>query len=141
MLTTRPDARLGLLPLARKEFSRSSRLRGRGCNESVEMKKELSATKTEETMKDGTEYETEYTRRVLSDRQAAVLDELQVKGENGCADMYRRALKSLKNRLIMDDEYDPSENMSLVRVLTMLELDLESLSEGVCQQVEEADKE
>ena len=73
----------------------------------------------------------ESVSRVLSDRQAAVLDELEVKGENGVSHMYRRALKAVKNRLIMDDEYDPGENLSLVRVLTMLESDLESLSEGV----------
>lgn len=81
-------------------------------------------------MKDGSKNNSDCTQRVLSDRQAAVLDELEVKGENGVSHMYRRALKSVKNRLIMDDEYDPSENMSLVRVLTMLERDLEVLSEG-----------
>ena len=82
-------------------------------------------------MKDGSKNNSNSTRRVLSDRQAAVLDELEVKGENGVSHMYRRALKAVKNRLIMDDEYDPGENLSLVRVLTMLESDLESLSEGV----------
>ena len=68
---------------------------------------------------------------MLSDRQAAVLDELEVKGENGVSHMYRRALTAVKNRLIMDDEYDPAENLSLVRVLTMLEADLDSLSDSV----------
>lgn len=82
-------------------------------------------------MKDGSKNNSDSTRRVLSDRQAAVLDELEVKGENGVSHMYRRALKAVKNRLIMDDEYDPGENLSLVRVLTMLESDLEALSEGV----------
>ena len=82
-------------------------------------------------MKDGSKNNSNSTRRVLSDRQAAVLDELEVKGENGVSHMHRRALKAVKNRLIMDDEYDPGENLSLVRVLTMLESDLESLSEGV----------
>ena len=82
-------------------------------------------------MKDGSKNNSNSTRRVLSDRQAAVLDELEVKVENGVSHMYRRALKAVKNRLIMDDEYDPGENLSLVRVLTMLESDLESLSEGV----------
>ena len=64
------------------------------------------------------------TSRELSERQAEVLDELQVKGVNGCAHMYRRALSAVKTRLIMDDEYDPGENLGLVRVLTMLESDL-----------------
>lgn len=82
-------------------------------------------------MKDGSKNNSDSTRRVLSDRQASVLDELEVKGKNGVSHMYRRALKSVKNRLIMDDEYDPGENLSLVRVLTMLESDLEVLSEGV----------
>ena len=100
--------------------------------------KELVTDKTEGTMKDGEENRIESTRRVLSDRQAAVLDELQLKGENGCADMYRRALKSLKNRLIMDDEYEPSENLNLARVLTMLEADLDALSETVPEHAEES---
>ena len=64
------------------------------------------------------------TSRELSESQATVLDELQVKGESGVGSMYRRALDSVKTRLIMDDEYDPGENLSLVRVLTMLESDL-----------------
>lgn len=67
------------------------------------------------------------TSRELSERQCEVLDELQVKGENGCGHMYRRALGAVKTRLIMDDEYDPGENLSLVRVLTMLESDLNVL--------------
>ena len=75
-------------------------------------------------MKDGVTKPSEGTSHVLSERQVEVLDELRVKGENGSADMYRRALGSLKTRLIMDDEYDPAENLSLVRVLTMLERDL-----------------
>lgn len=75
---------------------------------------------------------------MLSDRQSDVLDELQVKGENGVSDLYVRTLKSVKNRLIMDDEYDPAENLSLVRVLTMLERDLEVLSESVADEEENA---
>mgnify|MGYP003571253904 CR=1 FL=1 len=75
---------------------------------------------------------------MLSDRQSDVLDELQVKGENGVSDLYVRTLKSVKNRLIMDDEYDPAENLSLVRVLTMLERDLEVLSESVTDEEESA---
>ena len=75
---------------------------------------------------------------MLSDRQSDVLDELQVKGENGVSDLYVRTLKSVKNRLIMDDEYDPAENLSLVRVLTMLERDLEVLSESVADEEEKA---
>lgn len=75
---------------------------------------------------------------MLSDRQSDVLDELQVKGENGVSDLYVRTLKSVKNRLIMDDEYDPAENLSLVRVLTMLERDLEVLSESVADEEESA---
>lgn len=75
---------------------------------------------------------------MLSDRQSDVLDELQVKGENGVSDLYVRTLKSVKNRLIMDDEYDPAENLSLVRVLTMLERDLEVLSESVTDDEESA---
>lgn len=90
-------------------------------------------------MKDGKINATECTRRELSDRQAAVLDELQLKGENGVSHMYRRALQAVKNRLIMDDEYDPAENLSLVRVLTMLEADLDALSESVPESVEEID--
>lgn len=80
-------------------------------------------------MKDGQTINTAgVVQRVLSERQAEVLNELQAGGENGVADMYLRALKSVKTRLIMDDEYEPSENLSLVRVLTMLEGDLEALS-------------
>lgn len=75
---------------------------------------------------------------MLSDRQSDVLDELQVKGENGVSDLYVRTLKSVKNRLIMDDEYDPAENLSLARVLTMLERDLEVLSESVTDEEESA---
>lgn len=86
-------------------------------------------------------YNSESTRRVLSDRQAEVLDELQVKGENGVSDLYRRTLKSVKNRLIMDDEYDPGENLSLVRVLTMIERDLEVLGEVMSGSCDEADDE
>lgn len=90
----------------------------------------MNAKKTEKTMNreskiNGTEAR---CRREIDDRQAEVLDELQVKGENGCWYLYSRALKSVKNRLIMDDEYEPSENLSLVRVLTMLERDLEVLN-------------
>lgn len=64
---------------------------------------------------------------MLSDVQAEVLEELQVKGSNGVGDLYRRTLKTVKNRLIMDDDYEPSENLLLARVLTMLERDLEVL--------------
>ena len=94
-------------------------------------------------MKDGIMTKPESVSRMLSDRQAAVLEELEVKGENGVSHLYGRALKSVKNRLIMDDEYDPSENLSLVRVLTMLEADLESLSDGAssCGAEEEIDQE
>lgn len=66
----------------------------------------------------------------LNERATQVLSELQVKGENGVSDMYTRALSSVKTRLIMDDEYEPSENMALVRVLTMLEHDLDALIHG-----------
>lgn len=79
-------------------------------------------------------------RRVLSDRQSEVLDELQLSGENSVCDLYRRTLKSVKNRLIMDDEYEPVENLSLVRVLTMLERDLEVLSESSSVEHEEIDQ-
>ncbi len=90
-------------------------------------------------MKDGTTNTSDCTRRVLSDRQADVLDELQVRGETGVSDLYSRTLKSIKNRLIMDDEYDPAENLALVRVLTMIERDLEVLGEGVPQSDEYID--
>lgn len=80
-------------------------------------------------MKDGSMNNRDCTRRVMSERQADVLDELQEKGGNGIGDLYRRTLKTVKNRLVMDDEYDPSENLSLVRALTMLERDLEVLCE------------
>lgn len=90
-------------------------------------------------MKDGMMNNNECTRRVLSDRQAEVLDELQVRGETGVSALYSRTLKSIKNRLIMDDEYDPGENLSLVRVLTMIERDLEVLGEVVTQSDEESD--
>lgn len=66
----------------------------------------------------------------LNDRATQVLAELQVKGENGVSDMYLRTLGAIKTRLIMDDDYDPSENMALVRVLTMLEHDLDVLVHG-----------
>lgn len=66
----------------------------------------------------------------LNERAAQVLCELQVKGENSVSAMYSRTLGSIKTRLIMDDEYEPSENMSLVRVLTMLEHDLDALIHG-----------
>ena len=89
-------------------------------------------------MKDGTINRSVCNQRMLSDRQSDVLDELQVKGENGVSDLYVRTLKSVKNRLIMDDEYDPAENLSLVRVLTMLERDLEVLSESVTDEEENA---
>ena len=79
-------------------------------------------------------------RRVLSDRQSEVLVELQLSGENSVCDLYRRTLKSVKNRLIMDDEYEPVENLSLVRVLTMLERDLEVLSESSSVEHEEIDQ-
>lgn len=66
--------------------------------------------------------------RELTDRQVATLDELQVKGENGVSGMYRRALAAVKTRLIMDDDYEPTENLSLARVITMLEQDIAILS-------------
>lgn len=69
--------------------------------------------------------------RELSESQAAVLDELQVEGDTGVGSMYRRALDAVRTRLIMDDEYDPAENMSLVRVLTMLGRDLAVLCGAV----------
>lgn len=89
-------------------------------------------------MKDGTINDSYCRSRVLSDRQAEVLDELQVRGETGVSDLYSRTLKSIKNRLIMDDEYDPAENLGLVRVLTMIERDLEVLGEDVSQSDEES---
>lgn len=79
-------------------------------------------------MKDGTINQRENASTELSDMQAEVLEELRVKGDNGVSSMYLRTLKTLKTRLIMDDEYDPSENLSLARVVTMLERDLEVLS-------------
>ncbi len=93
-------------------------------------------------MKDGTMISgggANVCQREMDERQAEVLDELQVKGENGCSHLYARALKSVKNRLIMDDEYEPGENLSLVRVLTMLERDLEVLSGAGLREAESAD--
>ena len=91
-------------------------------------------------MKDGNVNPNERARCVLSELQSEVLAELQVRGENGVADLYRRTLKTVKNRLIMDDDYEPSENLSLARVLTMLERDLEVLctdgeGEESCEEV------
>lgn len=99
----------------------------------------MSNLKTKKTMKDGTMITSgaEVCQREMDERQAEVLDELQVKGENGCSYLYARALKSVKNRLIMDDEYEPSENLSLVRVLTMLERDLEVLSGAGLREAED----
>lgn len=91
-------------------------------------------------MEDGTTKSIDCTRRVLSERQASVLDELQLRGETGVSDLYSRTLKSIKDRLIMDDEYDPMENMGLVRVLTMLERDLEVLGESVPQGEKESNQ-
>ena len=88
-------------------------------------------------MKDGKSNPSNGTRRVLNECQAEVLDELQVKGEEGVSSMYLRGLKAMKTRLIMDDEYDPSENLSLIRVLTMLERDLEALCSPVTHEEEE----
>lgn len=79
-------------------------------------------------MKDGTTNPCETKSRELSELQAEVLDELQVKGDDGVTAMYLRALKTLKTRLIMDDDYEPNENLSLARVVTMIERDLEALS-------------
>lgn len=92
-------------------------------------------------MKDGTTNASDCTRRVLSDRQAEVLDELQVKGGAGVSDLYSRTLTAIKNRLIMDDEYDPAENLGLVRVLTMIEQDLRVLGEHAPENDEEGDQE
>ena len=78
-------------------------------------------------MKDGNAKQNECTVRELSDIQADVLDELRDSSETGVTDMYLRALSTLKTRLIMDDDYDPSENLSLARVVTMLERDLRVL--------------
>lgn len=66
----------------------------------------------------------------LNERATQVLSELQLKGEGSVSDMYSRTLSAIKTRLIMDDEYEPSENMALVRVLTMLEHDLDALIHG-----------
>lgn len=81
-------------------------------------------------MKDGTilPSEAQVIERALSERQALVLDELQLKCKDGCGGLYRRTLAAVKNRLIMDDDYEPSENLSLARALTMLERDLAVLS-------------
>lgn len=66
----------------------------------------------------------------LNERAIQVLNYLQEHGEDSAGAMYTRALAAVKNRLIMDDEYEPSENMALVRVLTMLEHDLGALING-----------
>lgn len=68
--------------------------------------------------------------RALNERATQVLRDLQLTGDNSVSDMYSRALGAVKTRLIMDDEYEPSENMNLIRVLTMLERDLEALVHG-----------
>lgn len=92
-------------------------------------------------MKDGTINDSYCRGRVLSDRQAEVLDELQARGETGVSDLYSRTLTAIKNRLIMDDEYDPAENLGLVRVLTMIEQDLRVLGEHAPENDEEGDQE
>lgn len=63
----------------------------------------------------------------VTDRAAEVLRELSSSTKDGCGDMYLRCLNAVKNRLVMDDEYEPTENLSLLRVLTMLESDLRVL--------------
>lgn len=90
-------------------------------------------------MKDGNTNANDRVTRELNVRQAEVLDELLYAGEGNIMSTYCRALESIKERLVMDDEYEPSENLSLVRVLTLLERDLKTLSQCGAETVVDVD--
>ena len=64
----------------------------------------------------------------LNDRTIEVIKELQVQG-NGPAAMYMRVIDEVADRLILDDEGDPIQNMEQARTLKLLKLDLQVIND------------
>lgn len=59
----------------------------------------------------------------LTDQAIDVLKELQVQ-ENGPVAMYTRVIDEVRDRLLLDEEGDPLQNLEQARALTSLKMDL-----------------
>ena len=59
----------------------------------------------------------------LTDQAIDVLKELQVQ-KNGPVAMYTRVIDEVRDRLLLDEEGDPLQNLEQARALTSLKMDL-----------------
>lgn len=64
----------------------------------------------------------------LNDRAIEVLKELQVP-TGGPAAMYVRTINEVVERLLLDEDGDPIQNLEHARALTLLKIDLQVISD------------
>ena len=63
----------------------------------------------------------------LNDEAIDVLKELQVQG-NGPAAMYMRVIDEVVDRLLLDEDGDPLQNLEQARALKLLKLDIQTIN-------------
>lgn len=63
----------------------------------------------------------------LNDRTIEVIKELQVQG-NGPAAMYMRVIDEVVDRLLLDEDGDPLQNLEQARALKLLKLDIQTIN-------------
>lgn len=64
----------------------------------------------------------------LTDQAIDVLKELQVQ-KNGPVAMYTRVIDEVRDRLLLDEEGDPLQNLEQARALTSLKMDLLAIND------------
>lgn len=64
----------------------------------------------------------------LTDQAIDVLKELQVQ-KNGPVAMYTRVIDEVRDRLLLDEEGDPLQNLEQARALTSLKMDLQIIND------------
>lgn len=64
----------------------------------------------------------------LTDRAIEVLKELQVQKE-GSAQMYMRVIDEVVDRLLLDEDGDPLQNLEHARALKLLKIDLQVIND------------
>lgn len=64
----------------------------------------------------------------LNDEAIDVLKELQVQG-NGPAAMYMRTIDDVVDRLLLDEDGDPLQNLEQARALKMLKRDIQTIND------------
>lgn len=66
----------------------------------------------------------------LDERAIDVLKELQVQDDGGPVSLYVRTINEVVDRLLLDEDADPLQNMAHARALTLLKLDLQYINDA-----------